>query len=183
MSGCDLQQAASRREDTLVPRAGTAKPHSSPQHAGQALNLRCSTQHSWLLQIWDSTWRWLFKIQHWWGCVLPAVTPGSWGMCFIWENLVISQGLPGGASGKELGCQCRRHRRHWLNPWVRKMPWRKAWQPTPVFLPGESHEQRSDIYQNNSASRNSLKPVQRLTDLGVHENVIYNTKQINNFIV
>ena len=28
-------------------------------------------------------------------------------------------------------------------PWVRKIPWRRAWQPTPVFLPGEFHEQRS----------------------------------------
>ena len=30
-----------------------------------------------------------------------------------------------------------------LDPWVGKIPWRRAWQPTPVFLPGESHRQRS----------------------------------------
>ena len=30
-----------------------------------------------------------------------------------------------------------------FNPWVRKIPWRRAWQPSPVFLPGESHGQRS----------------------------------------
>ena len=30
-----------------------------------------------------------------------------------------------------------------FKPWVRKIPWRRAWQPTPVFLPGESHGQRS----------------------------------------
>ena len=30
-----------------------------------------------------------------------------------------------------------------FDPWVRKIPWRKAWQPTPVILPGESHGQRS----------------------------------------
>ena len=30
-----------------------------------------------------------------------------------------------------------------FNPWVRKIPWRRTWQPTRVFLPGESHEQRS----------------------------------------
>ena len=30
-----------------------------------------------------------------------------------------------------------------LDPWVQKIPWRKEWQPTPVFLPGESHGQRS----------------------------------------
>ena len=30
-----------------------------------------------------------------------------------------------------------------FDPWVGKMPWRKAWEPTPVFLPGEFHGQRS----------------------------------------
>ena len=43
-------------------------------------------------------------------------------------------------SGKESICQCRRHR---FNPWVRMIPCRRKWQPTPVFLPGKSHEQRS----------------------------------------
>ena len=33
--------------------------------------------------------------------------------------------------------------RRGFNPWVGKVPWRRAWQPTPVFLPGESHGQRS----------------------------------------
>ena len=41
-----------------------------------------------------------------------------------------------GASGKKKpNCQCRRHKFH---PWVRKIPWRREWQPTPVFLAGES---------------------------------------------
>ena len=31
----------------------------------------------------------------------------------------------------------------WFAPWVRKIPWRRKWQPTPVSLPGESHGQRS----------------------------------------
>ena len=30
-----------------------------------------------------------------------------------------------------------------FDPWVGKIPWRRKWQPTPVFLPGESHGQRS----------------------------------------
>ena len=34
-------------------------------------------------------------------------------------------------------------KRHWFDPWVGKTPWRKTWQPTPVFFPGESHGQRS----------------------------------------
>ena len=52
-------------------------------------------------------------------------------------------GLPGGASGKEPTCQCGRHKRQGFDPWVGKIPWRRAWQPTPVFLPGEPHGQRS----------------------------------------
>ena len=40
-------------------------------------------------------------------------------------------------------CQFRRPKRHRLDLWVRKIPWRRAWQPTAVFLPGESHGQRS----------------------------------------
>ena len=46
-------------------------------------------------------------------------------------------------SGKEPTCQCRRPKRHRFDPWVRKLPWRRAWQLTPVFSPGESHGHRS----------------------------------------
>ena len=52
-------------------------------------------------------------------------------------------GFPDGANGKELSCQCRRCKRCEFDLWVGKIPWRRAWQPTPVFLPGESHKQRS----------------------------------------
>ena len=48
-----------------------------------------------------------------------------------------------GASGKESTCQCRRLKRHGFDPRLRKIPWRRAGQLTPVFLPGESHGQRS----------------------------------------
>ena len=51
----------------------------------------------------------------------------------------VSIGLPRWPSGKESTCQCRRHRRYRFNPWVRKIPWRREWQSTPVFLPGEFH--------------------------------------------
>ena len=49
-------------------------------------------------------------------------------------------GLPGWLRGKESTCPCRRCR---FNPWLRQIPWRRAWQLTPVFLLGESHGQRS----------------------------------------
>ena len=56
----------------------------------------------------------------------------SFGYCF-----------PGAARGKEPTHQCRRHKGHRFNPWVWKTPWRRKWQPTPAFLPGEFHEQKS----------------------------------------
>ena len=51
--------------------------------------------------------------------------------------------FPGGASGKEHACQCRRHKRLRFDPWFGKIPWRRAQQCIPVFLAGESNGQRS----------------------------------------
>ena len=48
--------------------------------------------------------------------------------------------LPGWLSGKESTCQCRGSR---FSPWVWKIPWRRKWHPSPVFLPEKSHGQRS----------------------------------------
>ena len=56
-------------------------------------------------------------------------------------NNYVNRVFPGGASGKEPDCQCKRPKRCGFDPWVGKIPWRRAWQPTPVFLPGESHRQ------------------------------------------
>ena len=52
-------------------------------------------------------------------------------------------GFPAGANGKESTCQCRRCKRHTFNPWVRKIPWRRKWQSTAVFLPRKSHGQKT----------------------------------------
>ena len=59
------------------------------------------------------------------------------------KSLGIASGLPGWHSSKESTCQCKRCRRHRFDPWVKKVTWRRKWQPTPVFLSGESHGQRS----------------------------------------
>ena len=55
---------------------------------------------------------------------------------------VFWMGLPRWLSGKEFTFQCRRGRKCGFDPWVGKITWRRQWQPTPVFLPGESHGQR-----------------------------------------
>ena len=52
-------------------------------------------------------------------------------------------GFPGGAGVREPAYQCRRLERCRFDPWVGKFPWRSAWQPIEVFLPGEFHGQRS----------------------------------------
>ena len=51
---------------------------------------------------------------------------------------VLDKGFPGGTVGKEHACQFRRPKRCGFHLWVGKIPWRRVWQSTPVFLPGES---------------------------------------------
>ena len=48
----------------------------------------------------------------------------------------------GGGSGKESTCQCRRCKKLRFNPWIGKIPWRRQWQSTAIFLPGKAHRQR-----------------------------------------
>ena len=65
---------------------------------------------------------------------------GSQRVGYHWVTLL---GFPGGARGKELDYQWRKRKRCEVNPWVGKIPWRRSWQSTPVFLSGESHGQKS----------------------------------------
>ena len=55
-------------------------------------------------------------------------------------SLCLSSGGFWWLSDKESACQCRGL---WFDPWVGKILWRRKWQPTPVYLPGESYGQRS----------------------------------------
>ena len=74
---------------------------------------------------------------------------GSHRVGHDWSDLAVAAAVssgwnfPDSASGKESVSQCRGHKTCGFNPWVRKIPCRRAWQSTPVFLPRESHEQRS----------------------------------------
>ena len=79
----------------------------------------------------------------------------------LWES------LPRWLSGKGFACQ---HRRHGFNPWVRKILWRREWQPTPVFLPGKKrslvgyspwgHKESDATKQlNNSNNEKTARPV------------------------
>ena len=68
----------------------------------------------------------------WWAAVYGVAQSRTW-----------LKRLSSSSRGKKPTCQCRRHRRCGFDPWIKKIPWRRVWKPTPVFLPGESHEQRS----------------------------------------
>ena len=46
-------------------------------------------------------------------------------------------------SDKETACHYWRHKRHGFDPWVGNIPWKRKWQPAPVFLPGKFQGQRS----------------------------------------
>jgi len=49
-----------------------------------------------------------------------------------------------------------------FDPWVGKIPWRREWQPTPVFLPGEFHGQRS-LEGYSLWGRKELDAIEQLT--------------------
>ena len=88
----------------------------------------------------DAAWtKWILlngKVKRTWN-LYPHVDP------FCLNMPQYPYGLPRWFSGKESTCQCRRCMRHKFDPWVGKIPWRRKWQPAPVFLSGESHGQRN----------------------------------------
>ena len=63
------------------------------------------------------------------------------------------RGLARWHSGKESACQCRKNKRRGFNSWVKKIPWRRKWQPAPVFLTGESYGQRSLVGYSHGVVR------------------------------
>ena len=88
---------------------------------------------------------------------------------------------------KEPACQFRRHKRRRFDPWVRKIPWRRAWQPISVFLPGESHGQRSpgghkesDMTEQLSTAQHRYYYHHRFTDRILHILLCYLLFSVNN---
>ena len=67
------------------------------------------------------------------------LTPSKYHILWIHST----EGFSDSLAGKESLCNSGDIKNHRLDPWVGKIPWRRAWQPTPVFLSGESHGQRS----------------------------------------
>ena len=94
------------------------------------------------LDMWKNTfWLALYTVTLGLCCLCPDLS-------FYEDTSHTGLGFLGSASGKEPFCQGRRRKRHGLDPWVGKIPWRRAWQPIPVFLPGESHEEEPGRLQS-----------------------------------
>ena len=101
-------------------------------------------QGEWWSTIQDVTWVLTVREE------IPAWERVSAETLQVWNAGAISfrskyrhrGGFPVNASDKEPTYQCRRHKRYRFDPWIRKLPWRRAWKPTPVFLPRESHVDR-----------------------------------------
>ena len=71
---------------------------------------------------------------------LDLFSPSAASFQCLFHRSSASLGFPAGTGGKAPACQCKRLG---FDPWVGKIPWRRAWKPTPVFLPRESDGQRS----------------------------------------
>ena len=84
----------------------------------------------------------------------------------IAQHLVTAKphwGFPRGSIGKEPACQCRRHKRYGFHPWVGKSHWSRKQQPTPIFLPGKFHGQRS-LAGYNAWGLKELDTAEQLSD-------------------
>ena len=111
-------------QHSLLGKPKVDQPVATEQNSVHVKSLRR------ILQLWSSSFfQMLWPINH---LVYKRNCPVGYFLVMVWASRLLS--------GQEPAYQCRIYR---FSPWVRKIPWRRAWQPTPVFLPGESHGQRS----------------------------------------
>ena len=79
------------------------------------------------------SWMWIYAKLVYRPAVLKVVMIMGRGKSGVRATIALG-GFLGGTSGKEPACQYRRRKRCQFNPWVGKICWRRAWQPTPVIL-------------------------------------------------
>jgi len=88
------------------------------------------------------------KEQPW--LVISRESPGA--AMNIQSSQKINTSFSSGSDGKASCLQCGRPG---FNPWIRKIPWRRKWQPTPALLPGKSHGQRSVVGYSSRGRKES----------------------------
>ena len=111
-----IKKEINERKVTIKSQKTEIKLNTSNTWMGQSTNLKRSIKVFWKMkQIYHNCW-----------------------------DAVKLMGMPRPLSTVvKNACQWRSHRRCGFVAWVRKIPWRRKWQPTPVLLPGEPHGQRS----------------------------------------
>ena len=89
----------------------------------------------WCSFVWLFLWHFSFSFPLLMCCAVLSYSVMSDSTFFLFYGLLFSLPIRGDVNGKETSCQCRRHKRPRFDPWVGKIPWRRAWQLTPGFLP------------------------------------------------
>ena len=95
---------------------------------------------------------------------------GTTVLSHYFKKIIETHSFPKWLSGKESACQCRRCRRLGFDCWARKIPWRRKWQPTPEFLLGKSHGQRSLAGYSSWSQKESDSTEHTCTHLDAHLN-------------
>ena len=124
---------------------GWAWPPGSTGFSGAFNYNLCRKTSGVVFMPWELMLLYFGASSAFWGSLEPVLFlgPSRLSLKTLWENFYLKVpedlGFPGSSDGR-VCLQCRRPR---FDPWVGKIPWRREWQPTLVFLPGEFHGQRS----------------------------------------
>ena len=98
----------------------------------------------WMASPMQWTWNWA-NSKRWWGTGKPVMEWWRIGHHLVTEQQLLLQVTLVVKNASPMQVRVKRLK---FFPWIREVPWRSAWQPTVVFLPGESHEQRSLVGSN-----------------------------------
>ena len=89
------------------------------------------------------------------GLLEEYLTRGAFGFSVFHKWIIWEHGLPSSSAGEEPACNVRDTGENFRIPGVGKIPWRREWQPTPIFLTGESHGQRGLVGYNPKGLKES----------------------------
>ena len=127
-----------------------------------------------------------FLVLSWAACFLEMLQAASWGFFFLppfpsfctsWDAKFLFHihfSLPTPSSGKDFhnGLVVKNlpaSRRCGFDPWVRKFPWERKWQPPPAFLPGKFHGQRLEGYSPWGHKESDMTKLLSISSGNVHE--------------
>ena len=132
-----LPLCSSSQQQVLLTTSNASSPEKRDRRDGSLTVIAFRDSSVWVTH-------WVFSASQSslqaWTCppMIPLPEPHFPMSSHNWVTCNFYHGFPGDSDSKESACK----RRLGFDPWVRKITWRREWVPTPVFLPGEFHEQR-----------------------------------------